>query len=83
MDNFSLDEQQQRLLNHLLTQSVGSDVSSPLYNSTPAPPGYTAHSGMGMSDSTGMTYNYGADNMGSSYYNYYQGKWDLHIYSLN
>ena len=62
MDNFSLDEQQQRLLRHLLTQSVGSDVSSPLYSGTPAPPG--------MSDTT---YNYGGDSMGGSYYSHYHG----------
>ena len=72
MDNFSLDEQQKRLLQHLLTHSVGSDVSTPMYGSTSAPPGYSS-TDSGMGDTNGLTYNYGSDGMGSSYYNYYQG----------
>ncbi len=59
-----MDEQQQRLLQHLLTQSVGSDVS--------APPGYSTNT----SSTTGYN-NYGSES--NSYYNYYQGYSDSGI----
>ena len=59
-----MDEQQRRLLQHLLTQSVGSDVS--------APPGYSTNT----SGTTGYN-NYGSES--NSYYNYYQGYSDSGI----